>query len=145
VDSIGYAELESGRCFLARLPHGEDLLKTMEAFCEKHGIRNGVFSIIGAVTSVTLGSYDQKQQVYVTAKKEEALEIVHCAGNISLKDGKVFVHAHAVLADEKGETTGGHLFSDTKVFAGEMYVRELVGSPLERAYDETTGLYLWKW
>lgn len=142
--SMAHAAFEKGRCILARLPCGQDLLRTVEAFCEQQAIRTGVFSIIGAVSSVTLGSYDQKQQVYVTAARQEALEIVHCTGNVSLKDGKVFVHAHAVLADESGKTAGGHLFSETLIFSGEMMLQEVLGSPLERAYDETTGLYLWK-
>jgi hypothetical protein len=43
-----------------------------------------------------------------------------------------------------GRTTGGHLFSDTVIYAGEMYVQELLGTPPEREYDETTGLPLWK-
>jgi len=94
--------------------------------------------------SVTLGSYDQNQQVYVTFKKKEPLEIVHCTGNVSLKDGRVSVHAHAVLADMNGQTIGGHIFSGTVVYAGEIYIQELLGKPLEREYDDTTGLSLWK-
>jgi len=128
---------------LGRLPHGKDLLRTIEEFCERDSIRTGIFFVIGAVTSVTLGSYDQNQQVYVTAKKEEPLEIVHCTGNISLKDGKVSVHAHGVLADQNGRTIGGHLFSETRVYAGEIFIQELTGDPLEREYDDTTGLFLW--
>lgn len=144
LESIAYAEFGGGRCIVARLPHGQDLLRTIEEFCETNSVQTAVFSIIGAVTSVTLGSYDQKQQVYVTARKNEPLEIVHCTGNVSLKDGKVFVHAHAVLADLNGQTSGGHLFSETTVYAGEMYLRELKGQPLEREYDDTTGLFLWR-
>jgi len=39
---------------------------------------------------------------------------------------------------------GGHLFSDTILFAGEIRLQELIGNPLERAYDERTGLNLWQ-
>ena len=102
------------------------------------------FSAIGAVTSVTLGVYDQKQQVYVTHAKEAPLEIVNCKGNISLKDGLPVVHAHILLADMHGKTIGGHLFSETIIYAGEIDLLELAGKPLERAYDTTTGLMLWK-
>ncbi|MBW1896433.1 MAG: DNA-binding protein [Deltaproteobacteria bacterium] len=144
MESLAYAEFESGRYILGRLPHGKDLLGAIEEFCEENSIQTGVFSVIGAVTSVTLGAYDQKQQVYVTEKKEEPLEIVHCTGNVSLKDGKVAVHAHAVLADQSGRTTGGHLFSETRVYAGEIAMRELLGQSLEREYDDTTGLFLWR-
>ena len=144
MDTISHATFEAGRCMLGRLPHGKDLLKTIEEFCAQNSIQTGVFSIIGSVMSATLGSYDQNQQVYVTFKKEEPLEIVNCTGNVSLKDGKVAVHAHAVLADMNGQTIGGHIFSETMVYAGEIYIQELLGKPLEREYDDTTGLPLWR-
>lgn len=144
MDTISHSAFEMGRCILGRLPYGKDLVKTIHDFCVQESIQAGVFSVIGAVMSVTLGSYDQNQQVYVTVKKEEPLEIVHCTGNVSLKDAKVAVHAHAVLADMNGETIGGHIFSGTVVYAGEMHIQELLGKPLEREYDDTTGLSLWK-
>lgn len=144
MDKIIHSVFEKGRSMLGRLPYGKDLVKTIEDFCAQNSIQTGVFSIIGSVMSATLGSYDQDQQVYVTFKKEEALEIVHCTGNVSLKDGKVTVHAHAVFADIDGQTIGGHIFSETVVYAGEIYIQELLGKPLEREYDETTGLLLWK-
>jgi predicted DNA-binding protein with PD1-like motif len=144
MDTISHSAFETGRCILGRLPYGKDFVKTIQDFCVQESIQTGVFSVIGAVMSVTLGSYDQNQQVYVTFKKEEPLEIVHCTGNVSLKDGKVAVHAHAVLSDMNGQTIGGHVFSGTVVYAGEIYIQELLGKPLERKYDDTTGLSLWK-
>ena len=59
---------------LGKLPHGEDFVKTIEDFCVQNSIQTGVFSAIGAVMSVTLGSYDQNQQVYFTFRKEGPLE-----------------------------------------------------------------------
>ena len=142
--SIVACEFEGGRSFLGRLPHRRDLITAIEDFCVGHSIRTGVFSIIGSVTSATLGSYDQNQQVYVTFKREGPLEIIHCTGNISLKESKVAIHAHGVFSDMEGETVGGHVFSDTTVYAGEIFVRELLGRPLAREYDTDTGLLLWK-
>jgi len=101
------------------------------------------FSMIGAVSSATIGAYDQKQQVYITFTEKAPFEILSCIGNISLKDGKPFVHAHILLGDEKGKTIGGHLFSEPLIFAGEIEIQELKGKPMERAYDSTTGLMLW--
>ena len=66
-----------------------------------------------------------------------------CMGNISLKDGEVFVHAHITLADHEGKCHGGHLMPDTNIFAAEYYVQELVGEKLERKHDPETGLSLW--
>jgi len=134
---------EGGRDILGRLPKDEDLVSAIEALCTEHNVETAVFSLIGSVTAATLGAYDQRQQVYVTLKKDEPMEIVSCTGNVSLKDGRPFVHAHAVLTDMNGDAVGGHIFSETTIFAGEIYLRELVGPPLERKHDGWTGLYLW--
>ena len=137
-------EFQQGRLFAGRLPHGGDLINTIEEFCKKALIQMATFSVIGAVSSATIGAYDQKQQVYVTFKEEAPLEIVSCIGNVSLKEGKPFIHAHILLADEQGKTIGGHLFSETIIYAGEINLQELTGKPMERTYDNDTGLMLWK-
>lgn len=144
INHIAASGFKAGRCILGRLPYRKDLIGAVEDFSADHSIRTAVFSIIGSVTSATLGSYDQNQQVYVTFKKEEPLEIAHCTGNVSLKNGKPTVHAHGVFADINGQTVGGHIFSETMVYAGEIYIQELVGRPLAREYDEGTGLFLWR-
>ncbi|RZB35320.1 MAG: uncharacterized protein SRB1_01088 [Desulfobacteraceae bacterium Eth-SRB1] len=136
-------EFQQGRIFAGRLPHGGDLINSIEEFCKKVSIRMAAFSVIGAVSSYTIGAYDQKQQVYVTFKEKAALEIISCMGNVSLKDGKPFIHAHILLADEQGKTIGGHLFSETIIYAGEINLQELTGKPIERSYDNDTGLMLW--
>ncbi len=137
-------EFKAGRYFVGRIPHGQDLIGSIELICEEHGIQMATFSLIGAVMSATVGAYDQKQQVYVTFKEEKPLEIVTCVGNISLKEGKPFVHAHILLADEHGKILGGHLFSETLIYAGEICLQEITGKALKRRYDETTGLMLWE-
>jgi hypothetical protein len=59
-------------------------------------------------------------------------------------DENPVVHAHIVLGDLEGKTIGGHLFSETILYAGEIDLQELTGNPLKRAHDHTTGLMLWK-
>jgi predicted DNA-binding protein with PD1-like motif len=136
-------EYSAGRRFVGRLPYGGDLITTLEGFSARHEIQTAMFSLIGAVSKATLGTYDQKQQVYVTFTVEGSLEILSCSGNISIKEGKPFVHAHVILSEEGGKTVGGHLFPGTVIFAGEMQIMELNGPPLAREYDLDTGLMLW--
>ncbi|MFO8049318.1 MAG: PPC domain-containing DNA-binding protein [Desulfosudaceae bacterium] len=136
-------ERQPRRRFMGRLPHGRDMVAAIEEFCVRHGISSAVFSAIGAVSSATLGAYDQQQQVYVTFQKSGNLEILTCLGNVSLKDGQPMAHAHITLATEDGTTLGGHLFSETIVFAGEIELEELAGPDLVREYDPVTGLMLW--
>lgn len=142
-DKLICKEFNPGRTFMGRLPHGKDLLEAIGTFCAENDVGMGQFSMIGAVTQATYGAYDMKQQVYVTLKVTEDLEVINCIGNISIKDGAPFVHAHILFGTEEGDTFGGHLFSDTLIFAGEIFIQELAGAPLERVHDDVTGLALW--
>jgi predicted DNA-binding protein with PD1-like motif len=144
MDKLNAFEFKPGRRFVGRLPHGKDLITSIEDFCKASSIQMATFSVIGAVSSATLGAYDQKQQVYATFTQEEPLEIVSCTGNVSLLDQDSVVHAHIILGNLEGKTLGGHVFSETIIYAAEIDLQELTGNTLERAYDDTTGLMLWK-
>jgi len=137
------SEFKLGRHFLGRLPHGRDLITSIEDFCTASNIRMATFSVVGVVSSATIGVYDQKQHVYVTFTENTTMEIVNCIGNVSLKDKTPFIQSHVVLADEHGKISGGRLFSETILFAGEIDLQEMTGKPLERVYDNKTGLMLW--
>ena len=143
MDELVCSEFKIGRRLLGRLPHGKDLITSIENFCTASDIQAATFSVIGAVSSATIGAYDQKQQIYVTFTENVPMEVVTCVGNVTLKDQAPVIHAHIVLGDERGKIIGGHLFSETVLYAGEMDLQELIGKPLERVYDRTTGLFLW--
>jgi predicted DNA-binding protein with PD1-like motif len=143
MDELVCSEFKLGRRLLGRLPHGKDLITSIENFCRASDIQAATFSVIGAVSSATIGVYDQKQQVYATFTENMPMEVVNCIGNVSFKDQAPVIHAHIVLGDERGKIIGGHLFSETVLYAGEMDLQELIGKPLERVYDRKTGLFLW--
>ncbi len=134
---------ERGKVILRRLPRGGDLLSELTELARREEIRAGTVSAIGAVSRARIGYYDQSARVYRERDLDEALEICSCLGNISLKDGEVFVHAHVVLADGAGQTRGGHLCPGTTIFAAECRIDEIRGRDLERGYDDRTGLTLW--
>jgi predicted DNA-binding protein with PD1-like motif len=71
------------------------------------------------------------------------MEIVNVHGNVSIRDGEPFVHAHILLGDPQGKVFGGHLLQGTKLFACELFIDELSGPALERRHDARTGLFLW--
>jgi predicted DNA-binding protein with PD1-like motif len=64
-------------------------------------------------------------------------------GNISLRDNKPFLHAHASFADAGGATVGGHLLRGIEVFVAEVTIREMADVSLVRQHDKETGLALW--
>ena len=134
---------ETGKVILEGLPHGSDLLETITDLARREGVQVGTIMAIGAVKRSRIGFYDQTAREYRERDIEGPMEICSCLGNISLKDGEIFVHAHITLADSEGRVVGGHLCVGTIIFAAECRISELQGESLERSYDETTGLSLW--
>ncbi len=134
--------IETGRNLLVRLDHGADIVSQISEAAASERIHTGVFSIIGALTDAQIAFYDQESHEYHELMVDEPVELVSCTGNISTKDGKPFVHAHAVLAGLEGECRGGHLIKGG-IFAAELYMQELLSPPLIRMHDSVTGLYLW--
>lgn len=128
--------------FLARLPKGDDLLEAITREFRERLIRKGAFSAIGAVTRATLGYYDESRQ-YVNREFQGRYEIAACTGNVSEKDGEVFVHAHVVLSGHDYGCVAGHLMPGTEIFAAELYGTPVPGDVPVRAFDEPTGLALW--
>ncbi len=135
-------ELRSGRCFLASLDHDSEIVASVTNLAERLGIEVGAVSAIGALKRAEIGYYDQNSHEYRAIEIDGPVEISSLVGNISIRDGKPFLHAHATLADSDGNVGGGHLSSGT-VFAAEVYIQELCGRPPTRKHDPTTDLFLW--
>ncbi|MFC1877294.1 PPC domain-containing DNA-binding protein [Thermodesulfobacteriota bacterium] len=107
-------------------------------------MKTAVFTVMGRIASATIGVYDQKQQVSVTHIEKTATEVVSCLGNVTQQDGSPVVTAKIILADMKGVTTAGHLFSQTIVTQAEMAIQEILDITLKRTHDSETGLSILK-
>lgn len=138
-----FQTVRPGEKIMGRLGFGCDLLEELTRIATARGISLGRIEAFGAVQKVRIGYYDQNARVYQFLDINKALEIVQLIGNISLKDAKPFVHAHITLADESGETFGGHLAPGTILFACEFIIEALEGAEFNRRLDEETGLPLW--
>ncbi len=120
-----------------------DLLGELLDLCVRESVKLGRIEAIGSVQRARLGYYHQKSREYRHFALNEPLEISSLIGNISLKDGQPFVHAHVILSNARGKTWGGHLASGTIVFACEYTVEVFGGMEFTRLHDEGTGLHLW--
>jgi hypothetical protein len=129
--------------FMGRLSHGGDLLEEISNMCLKENIQLGWMEALGAVKKARLAFYDQDKHEYQFFVIDKPLEITKLAGNVSLKDGHPFIHAHITLADRAGNAYGGHLAPGTVIFACEFRLEVFDGPGIKREYDEATGLPLW--
>jgi len=141
---MGSAEVNEGRRLIARLPRDEDLAEAILAVAREHRLELAQVWAIGAVRRARLAYYDQTERKYHEIELDEPLEIVSLMGNISLRDGALALHAHAVFGGRDGRTYGGHVLPGCGIYACELFVVELAGRTLERVHDEGTGLPLWR-
>ncbi|MFC1467597.1 PPC domain-containing DNA-binding protein [Verrucomicrobiota bacterium] len=128
---------------MGRLQHGQDLLEALTHLCYEEGITLGRVTAIGAVQKAGVAFYDQKEREYRRIEFDRPMELLSLTGNISMKDGKPFIHAHITLGDPCGSVHGGHLDTGTVVYACEYEIHAYSGPELDREYDEATALALW--
>ena len=135
--------VKPGNIIMGKLSYGCDLLEELTKICSGNDIRLGKVSAIGAVMRSCTGYYDQESREYRFINSEKHSEILNLSGNVSIKDGKPFVHAHITLSDDAGNAFGGHLATGTTVFACEFMIQTFEGPEFTRGMDEKTGLPLW--
>ena len=128
-------EYKPGPRIIRSIPCGTDLIRFLRTVCREKGIETASFWIMGSVSSATIGVYDPKQQVWVTHIEKEATEIISCRGHLSQTHDFCGVTAKIILANQLGQLTGGHLFSDTPAFHAQIDIQALAGEPSKKKDD----------
>jgi predicted DNA-binding protein with PD1-like motif len=132
---------------VGRLDKGSDVLEALGEVCRNHNVRAAEIRAIGSLDQVVLAEYDQRARQYKPSRRFDAqFEIANLQGNVSEKEGKLFVHAHISLSRERDngiELLGGHMLSG-RVFAVEFVMDVFDDLILRRAVDAQTGLSLYR-
>ncbi len=128
------------KTIIARCERGEDLYACLTKLVQENGIGSGCFQVIGAVRKGKVGIF--KHGKYEWAEHEGDLEISSCTGNVAIKEGKPFIHCHAVLGDPKGTVISGHVSEGCIVDpTAEIHMQVYDGS-VSRRLDADTGLWI---
>ena len=98
----------SGRTFEVTMRKGDEVAAGLTEFAEQHHVTRAHVTGIGAVNAAVLGWFDPDKRKYKKIVINQEVEVVSFAGNISLENGRPFLHAHAVVAFPDGSTKGGH-------------------------------------
>lgn len=132
------------RVIVRRLAVGADLGEELNKLVRAEGVELGAVSGLGALRKAAVGLFLPERREYRTNKFDEEMEICALTGNVSLKDGEPFVHAHLALSDREGRGFGGHVMPGCEIFVAEVMVWEFEGPRLERKpREECGGLALW--
>jgi predicted DNA-binding protein with PD1-like motif len=136
--------LKVKRVVMRRLVPGADLLEELNKLANAEGIELGALSGIGALRKAAVGIFDVAKGEYVVNEFDGEMEICALTGNVSLKEGTPFVHAHLSLSDREGRAFGGHVMPGCEIFVAEVILWEFEGARLERRPQaDCGGLALW--
>ena len=128
-----------GSTLVVRIDRGEEILKTVAAVCEMERVTCGSIEGIGAVDHAVVGLYRVAEKKYYSNTFDGEMEMTSLLGNVSEKDGKVYLHCHANFAKADGQAVGGHLNEAVISGTGELFIR-IENGTLGRRPDQVTGL-----
>ncbi len=126
-----------GSAYVVRLEIGDEIISSLTALCEKENIAFAEISAIGAVDRAVMGLYNINEHQYRQTTFEEPMELLSLLGNVSRKDGKPYIHLHAVVSNEECRTFGGHLNEAVISVTCEMFVKTFDGEMNRRICDKT--------
>ena len=119
--------MQNGDTYIVRLDRGEEIHATLKSFCQQQGINAGWINGIGAVMQAELGYFHRDSQEYSWRGITTDHELTSLMGNISLKEGEIWLHLHATLSDENFRVTAGHLRSGVISVTGEIWIQRVEG------------------
>ena len=95
--------------YQVRFASGESLVEPVVGWLDARGIGFATFNGFGAVRSATVSYWNAESRAYEPHVLDEQLEVVSLIGNVTLKDGRPFLHVHVTLGRRDLSIVGGHL------------------------------------
>jgi uncharacterized protein len=134
--------LKANKALVVRLEQKEEVNEWLLKACEENKVRLGLVYGIGALSSATLIASASDKKLEPKAKELTGpMEIASATGNITAKDGKPYLHLHAVLGLVDHCAVAGHLKRGVISLTGEFFILELSGS-VERKRNEALAMDL---
>ena len=137
-----YLETKDKRYILSVDNH-QEISAALAAFCREKDIRSGVVGGIAAISEATFRFLDPATKKYVDKTFAEQMEVTCLTGNISRKDGEVYLHLHVTASRRDYSCIGGHLLTARVNGACELYVEDYGLDGVGRRFDSETGLNLY--
>lgn len=139
-----YTYTQDGEQYLLSIDNHTEVVGAITAFCKERGIHCGLIEGLGAVNTATLRFLNPATKRYVDKTFDEQMECASFLGNISEKDGEVYLHIHATFGRSDYSVVGGHLLCATVNGAFELAITALPNAHALRRFDSETGLNLYE-
>jgi len=121
------------------LPKGADLAGELLAIASRERVSTAQVVGVGGVNRLTLAYYNSAKKKYEEHLYEEFLEVAALSGNLTLKDGKPFLHLHGTFGRRDMSAVAGHVISATVFPLLELVITPTRNRALRR-FDDVTGL-----
>jgi predicted DNA-binding protein with PD1-like motif len=127
-------QLSVARTFKVSFGQSDELLSGLTEFAAKNHIESAQITGLGGFITATLGWGDSAQGwAFKKTTIDQKCEVASLVGNISLRDGKPYVHIHVVVSFPDGSTKGGHLIDAHISPIAEIFVVETESAPAPKS------------
>jgi uncharacterized protein len=124
-----------------RFESGEPFVEPVLAWLTREGIGYAAMTGLGAVSGATISYWNASTRQYEQHALTEQMEVVSLIGNVTLREGKPFVHAHVALGKRDLSVIGGHMNELLVHPTLEVWLRP-EATPVTRVLDEACGLFV---
>jgi uncharacterized protein len=114
----------AGHVYEVTFGKGDEVASGLSEFAEKHHITTGHFTGVGAFSSALLGWTDPEKRAFKKIEINSEAEVLAFAGDISMRNGVPYVHAHCVVGFPDGSTKGGHFLEGHVGIVMEVFVTD---------------------
>jgi uncharacterized protein len=121
------------------LKSGEKVPEAMVELAAKGKVSTALLTAIGGVNALCIAYFNHETKKYENHDYREDLEVTSLVGNVTLKEGKPFVHVHGTFGRKDLSVIGGHVVSATVHPLLELVVAPTTNKALRR-FDESVGL-----
>lgn len=128
-------------CWVLGLEPGEPFRQSLEDWARREGVTGASLNGIGGIADPVLGFW-RGTAGYEQQCLKGNWELLNLQGNLSIRQGRPFLHAHVMLAGSDLACRGGHFFEGHAAPCAELFVQPLE-EPLIRGYNPTLGAALW--
>lgn len=128
-----------GSTVFVRIDRGERVVESLYRVCEQEQVLLGAISGLGAVDEAEVGLYEVEKKYFNPILLKGEREMTSVNGNVTVKDGKPYLHLHATFADQSGNVCGGHL-REAKISATAEIFIEILKGKVGRAYLPAIGI-----
>ncbi len=130
-----------GDRFQVRLESGERVVESLVDWLKAEQIGYAAVSGLGGVRQATVSYWNAESKLYETHQLDEQMEVVSLVGNVTIREGSPFLHAHVGLGRRDLSMIGGHLNDAVVHPLLELWLQR-EAEAVHRALDESCGLFV---